>query len=400
MIAFTLTQAVEEPREAIDNDWASPGHVHGLVLMAATGIGIFLCYKVATPFLSVFAWALALAVLFTPLQIRLENRLGWPSVAAGLTVIVIGLMVVIPLTFALQSLVVQAAQGAKLIESNVQTGEWRNALENQPFLQPIAETIEQHLDLPGAINLLSNWLSMIAMSVVKGSVFQGIEFCITFYLLFFFLRDRNRALDLLRSLSPLSDAEMSKLFVRVTDTIYATIYGTLVVASVQGFLGGMMFWCLGLPAPFLWGVVMALLAVVPMVGSLFVWLPAAIFLATEGSWGKALILVLWGMMVVGTIDNLIRPILVGNRLKLHTALAFISVVGGLLFFGPAGLILGPVTLTVTQSLLNVWPKRRSAIPILANANFTASMNPGVLGRSESIAISRFENEGGAIGLPR
>lgn len=145
---------------------------------------------------------------------------------------------------------------------------------------------------------------------------------------------------------------------------------------------------------------MALLAVVPMVGSLFVWLPAAIFLATEGSWGKALILVLWGMMVVGTIDNLIRPILVGNRLKLHTALAFISVVGGLLFFGPAGLILGPVTLTVTQSLLNVWPKRRSAIPILANANFTASMNPGVLGRSESIAISRFENEGGAIGLPR
>ena len=401
MRPIKFTQSSEASREAVDNDWASPSHVHALVLMAATGIGIYLCYRVAAPFLSAIAWAMALAVLFTPLQVRLEKKLKWPSFAAGLSVVVIGIIVVIPLMFAVQSLVAQAAQGAELIESNVQTGEWRraleNALENQPFIQPLAETIEQHLDLPGAINALSTWLSRMAMSIVKGSVFQVVEFCITFYLLFFFLRDRNRALELLRSLSPLSNDDMSRLLVRVGDTIYATIYGTLVVSSLQGFLGGMMFWCLELPAPLLWGVVMALLAMVPMVGSLFVWLPAAMFLAVEGNWGKALILVLWGMMVVGTIDNLIRPILVGNRLKLHTALAFVSAVGGLLVFGPAGLVLGPVMLTVTQSLLDVWSKDRPLNPVRNSGTLVALKKSNGSNGPESIALSRFENEGGACG---
>lgn len=131
---------------------------------------------------------------------------------------------------------------------------------------------------------------------------------------------------------------MDRLFERVSNTIHATVYGTLESAAAQGLLGGLMFWWLGLSAPLLWGVVMALLAIVPVLGAFVVWVPAALVLALEGSWGKALILVLWGMLVVGTIDNLLRPILVGKRLEQHTVLAFISVVGGLLLFGPAGLI--------------------------------------------------------------
>ena len=150
---------------------------------------------------------------------------------------------------------------------------------------------------------------------------------------------------------------MDRLFARVGDTIYATIYGTLAVSAVQGLLGGLMFWWLGLPAPLLWGVVMALLAVVPVLGAFVVWIPAALFLALDGSWGKALILTVWGMIVVGGIDNLLRPILVGNRLKLHTILAFMSVVGGLILFGSAGLILGPLALTVTTVLLGIWRSR-------------------------------------------
>jgi predicted PurR-regulated permease PerM len=163
----------------------------------------------------------------------------------------------------------------------------------------------------------------------------------------------------MNALSPLTPVEMQRLYARVSDTIHATVYGTLAVSSVQGLLGGLMFWWLGLPAPLLWGVVMALLAVVPVVGAFVVWIPAALFLGIEGSWGKALILALWGMLVVGTVDNLLRPILVGNRLKLHTALAFMSVVGGLLLFGPAGLILGPVTLTATMVLLETWSNRNA-----------------------------------------
>jgi predicted PurR-regulated permease PerM len=118
-----------------------------------------------------------------------------------------------------------------------------------------------------------------------------------------------------------------------------------------------MFWWLGLPAPFLWGLMMSLLAIVPMLGASIIWAPAALFLALEGNIGSALMLTVWGLLIISTIDNLLRPIVVGNRLKLHTVLAFLSVVGGLLLFGTAGLILGPVTLTITIGLLESWFNR-------------------------------------------
>ena len=154
--------------------------------------------------------------------------------------------------------------------------------------------------------------------------------------------------------------DMNRLFDGVIDTIHATLYGTLVVAVVQGTLGGLMFWWLGLPAPLLWGIVMGLLAVVPVLGAFVIWIPAAIFLVLEGSGGKALLLTLWGGIVVGGIDNLLYPMLVGRRLKMHTVLAFISIVGGLIVFGLSGLILGPVIFTVTRLLLKIWSSRNAA----------------------------------------
>jgi predicted PurR-regulated permease PerM len=341
----------------VADDWGSRTHVQTSVLMMATAFGLYLCYRLSVPFLPELAWALALAVLFTPFQRRLECTLKHPSLAAAVAVLVIGLMVAVPAAFVGQRLVEQAAIGAELIETKVKSGEWRRAVEAQPRLAPIADRIERQLDLPGSLKALATWLSTIAGSLVKGSVLQVVGFCLTFYLLFFFLRDRQTALHGLRYLSPLSAVDMDRLFRRVADTIYATVYGLLAVSSVQGVLGGLMFWWLGLSAPLLWGVVMALLAVVPVLGAFVVWVPAALFLALEGSWGKALILAVWGAIVVGSIDNFLRPILVGNRLNLHTVLAFISVVGGLVLFGPAGLILGPVALTVTAVLLDVWRAR-------------------------------------------
>ncbi len=336
------------------NDWGSRSHVQTLVLMVVTAFGLYLCYRLAAPFLPALAWALALAVLFSSFQQWLESKLKHPNLAAAVSVLVISLIVVVPATFVGQRLVLEAAKGAELIETKINSGEWRRALEAQPRLAPLAYRIEQELDLPGTLKTLAAWLSNTAGSIVKRSAFQLVNFCLTFYLLFFFLRDRRAALQSLRSLSPLTEAEMDRLFGRVADSIHATIYGTLAVACVQGLLGGLMFWWLGLPAPLLWGVVMGLLAVVPVLGAFVVWIPAALFLALEGSWGKALLLTVWGVIVVGTVDNLLYPILVGNRLKLHTVLAFMAVVGGLILFGPAGLILGPLALTVTMVLLEIW----------------------------------------------
>lgn len=344
----------------------TPSHVQALVLVVATALGIYLCYRMTAPFVPALTAALALAVLFTPMQRWLEKKLKSPNLSAFISIVLIALIVVVPLVFVGQHLVVQAVNGAELIQTKVSSGGWRQLLEAQPRVAPIIRQIDQQLNLPETVKDLTTWLSTAAGSVLKGSLYQIIGVALTFYLLFFFLRDGRSALKSLGSLMPLSKSEIIQMFNRVHDTIFATIYGTLAVSSVQGFLGGMMFWFLGLSAPLLWGVVMAVLAVVPVLGAFIVWVPAVVFLALEGSWGKALILLLWGVLVVGTIDNLLRPILVGNRLKLHTVPVFISVVGGLIVFGPSGLILGPIVLTITIVMLEIWNQRhmtRLANPI-------------------------------------
>lgn len=339
---------------SIAGDTDSRRHLVTAVLAVATAGGVYLSCRMAVPFLSALVWALTLAVLFAPVQTWLELKLRRPALAAALAVVLISLSVGALATFVGQRLIRQAAAGAELIDAKVKSGEWRSVLATQPRLSALADRIERQLDLPGAAKSLATGLSTAAQTFVKGSVVQAVSFFLTFYLLFFFLRDRAAILASCRSLSPLPAAATTALFARIRDTIYATVYGTLAVASVQGLLGGLMFWWLGLAAPLLWGLVMALLAVVPMVGAFVVWIPAALFLALDGSVGKAVILTLWGALVVGTIDNLLRPVLVGKRLKLHTVLVFISVVGGLIVFGASGLILGPVTLTITLALLETW----------------------------------------------
>jgi len=180
---------------------------------------------------------------------------------------------------------------------------------------------------------------------------------ITLFLLFFFFRDRKPALRALRHLVPLSRNESDEVFTRVEDTIFATLYGSVVVAFIQGALGGLIFSLLDLPAPLFWGVVMGLLAIVPMLGTFVIWLPAAMFLAIQGEWGKALILVAWGAIVIALVDNLVYPLLVGKRLRLHAALVFIAIVGGIFLFGAAGVVLGPLVLSITDALIEVWRRR-------------------------------------------
>jgi len=341
------------------NDWGSPVHVHALVLMVATGIGVYLCYWMTVPFLPALAWALALAVLFVPLHRRIESRLKRPTLAAMFSVLAVALIVVVPAIFVANEIVGQAVEGADSVRILVESGRWRHAFDAHPQIAPIGHWLEKHFDLPGLIQSAASWLTSAASGFVQGSVVQVIGIVLTFYILFYFLRDRSVALQLLRSLSPLSRADMNRLFSDVFNTVNATVYGTLAVAVVQGTLGGLMFWWLGLPVPLLWGLVMGLFAVVPVLGAFIIWMPAAVFLLLDGSPWKALVLTVWGAVVVGGIDNLLYPMLVGNRLKMHTFVAFVSIVGGLIVFGGSGLILGPVIFTVTRFLLEIWRSRNA-----------------------------------------
>jgi len=152
------------------------------------------------------------------------------------------------------------------------------------------------------------------------------------------------------------------LLERIRSMVHATVFGSLTVACIQGLLGGLMFWIMGLPSPLLWGAVMGLFAIVPVMGTFVVWLPAAVLLAAQGSWLKAVILSLWGLLVVSMIDNLLYPILVGAEIRIHTALVFLAIAGGLALFGVSGLVLGPVVLVTAIGLVDVLSTRSSNNP--------------------------------------
>jgi predicted PurR-regulated permease PerM len=177
------------------------------------------------------------------------------------------------------------------------------------------------------------------------------------FFLFYFLRDQEAVLQSVRSLLPLSTAETSELFAWIVDTIHGTLCGTVLVGVVQGLLGGLMFWWLGLNAPVFWGLVMGILCILPVVGASLVWGPATLLLVLGGYWGKAIVLASWGAIVIGLIGNLLYPILLGRRLRLHTVSVFIAMVGGLLVFGACGFFLGPVVLAATLALAGMWRAR-------------------------------------------
>jgi predicted PurR-regulated permease PerM len=331
--------------------------VHTLVLLAVTFGAIWLSWRMTLPFLPALTLAGTLAILAAPLDRWLDSRLKRPSLASALSVLVVAAIVVVPAVLVAQRLFVEAASGVAALQGMFKEGSWQEALSGHPRLTAIAVAVTDYADLSGGLEAAAGWLTQNGAALVRGSVMQLAGLVLTFYLLFYALRDRAEALAFLSGLSPLSRAEWRELCRRSADTVHATIYGTLVVAAVQGVLGGLMFWVLGLPAALLWGVVMGLLAIVPVLGAFVVWIPAALFLAANGSWEKAIVLALWGGIVVSTIDNLLYPMLVGKKLRMHTVPTFIAIVGGLMVFGATGVILGPLVLTATALLLDVCNKR-------------------------------------------
>ena len=331
-----------------------------LALAVASIAGILLCALVAWPFLGAITWALTLAILFAPLHERVENFVRHPNLAALLSTAMVIIVVVVPAAFVVERLITEAATGIQSLQVRIEGGELQVLLDSHPALAPFGAWLDRQFDLPSMMSAIATWLSNLGAVFVKGSLLQVVEVLITFYLLFYFLRDRLAAKAMIMAWLPLTKSETEHLLRRVVETVQATVYGTLAVAAIQGTLGGLMFWALGLPTPLLWGLVMGLLSIVPVLGAFIVWIPAALLLLLEGSWVRALILAAWGGLVVGSIDNVLRPMFVGNRLRLHTIPAFISIIGGLLLFGAPGFILGPLAATMTMLVLEFWTRHEAS----------------------------------------
>ena len=261
-----------------------------VILTFGVILGLVLCYFVAIPFVPAIVGSFTLSVIFVPLDARIRMTVGSVGLSAAATVTVVALVVVVPAFVVIGTLLNEADRSAALIRSLIDSETWSHAIESRPRLAPLLRLINERFDIPELVKASTSWLAGWSGAFVQGSISGTVSLMLTFYFLFYLLRDREAIRAAVEEALPLSEAEFSRLADRVVNTINATVLGMAAVAILQGFLGGVMFWWLGLPAYLFWGVLMGLLAVVPFLGAFVIWAPAALFLALAGDLTSAAIL--------------------------------------------------------------------------------------------------------------
>lgn len=318
-----------------------------LLFLLIVSVGFLLILK---PFFGTIFWACAITVIFYPLQQRLLKFLnGRTNSSALLTLTACILIVVLPVTFLISSVI---AEGANVYDK-LESGEINPAqyIEQVRTAFPaVQQTLERvGLDVAkikeGALSVTMSsgkWLAQNALNIGQNTFKLLLNICLMLYLTFFLLRDGNYLLELLIRALPLGDARERMLFAKFGEVTRATIKGNLVIAVIQGTLGGLIFWVLGIPGALLWGVVMAVLSLIPAVGPAIVWAPVALYLFATGDNVKAIILIAFGAGVIGLVDNILRPILVGRDTKLPDYIVLLSTLGGLGLFGINGFVIGPL----------------------------------------------------------
>ena len=337
--------------------WLARERAPALVFAALAAAVAYLSWLLVEPLMGPIAGALALAVVALPVHAWLVRHLKYRSLAAALAMLLVAVVILVPAAYAVRQISQEAVAAANLVQAAVKDGRWRGFVDRNPRLAAGIDWLDGRVDLEEQLGKLSGHVPLAAQKIMSGSLSFAVGAGVALFLLFFFLRDRENMLRAMGGLLPLSAGESAKMFTRVNDTIYAIIYGTVAVALVQGALGGLMFWWLDLHAPLLWGSAMAVMSIVPMVGTAIVWGPAAVYLLLQGDLDKALILVAWGFLVIGLVDNILKPAIVKGRLHAHIVPVFVSIVGGLAAFGAAGVIIGPVILSLALALIDIWRDR-------------------------------------------
>ena len=339
-------------------------NVRLIALMAITAIALYVCWLIVRPFVAVLAWATVLVIVFYPVHKQLAQRIKRPSLCALLSTTLVILIVVLPLV---------------LLTAAV-TDELTGVVRNMPtYMEHLRDPssgvpgrvyywIQQRMgvDAAGLQDFLGEQLKNYGSAIVGRSV--GImgnlvsAIVKTFFVIitmYYMFRDGEKIVGALPEVLPLSVEQSEEFIARINQVIGASVYGVVSIAFLQGVLGGLAFWILGVPSPLLWGVVMAILCMIPLAGSFFVWGPAAIYLMLTGHLTKGIILVIWGALVISTVDNILRPKLMQNQTKLHELLVLFAVLGGISMFGLLGIVLGPVILAITLGLLDTFKVKPS-----------------------------------------
>lgn len=340
-----------------------------LVTSLVLGVALF---KIVQPFLGPLLWAIFISFLLYPLHVRLSARLrNKPQWSAALLTVLTFIVIIGPLTALSAAFAAQVGDLAQLVQDRVSEQTMGNVLNltNVPWVQRGLDWLNSVFDIDLA--QIRTWIAqgsregLQSLASLGGRAFIGavgtvIGFVMMLFVLFFFIRDGAEMIGTLRELIPMSDIHKAKLFDHLAAVTRAMVYGTGLTALIQGALVGLAFLIVGLPSPVVFGVIAALLSLLPFGGTAFVWGPAVVVLAVQGRWGAAIFLLVWGALLVSLVDNIVRPMLVSGRAKVGTLTVFIGVLGGLAAFGAIGLFLGPVVLALIIALIRFMLEIRRA----------------------------------------
>lgn len=316
----------------------------------------YLVYRIFHPFLVPLTWAAILAVAFQPVHCRILKRVR-PGMAAFLSMLGVTLILIVPAIFITIAFVNEGIAAARALKNAQDAGNlpvmekvelyWNHAAKRFPAL---SEYDPKDL-MQTAAEKAGGFLAGKLGSVFKNIAVFFFDLFVLMFALFYLFRDGHGLVEMIRKLLPFEESRRNHMLHQTKELIHASVTSHLLIAATQGFLGGLAFAILGVPSPVFWGVVMAFLSLLPVVGSWLIWLPAAILLMATGHLAKGIILIGIGAGLISLADNFMRPWLLSGSARMNGLIIFVSVIGGLAVFGTLGIVLGPVVVALAYSMM-------------------------------------------------
>lgn len=332
------------------------GSIARWFFLAMSLIVAFLFWKIIEPFAITIITAVIITILVTPAERRLRAIIKRPHLSAFIVVVCIVLLIVGPLTLAGFLMVQQALD---IVKDTIANPEWvaNFHISQMPLFNILPSVVQEYLatfKISSVFGAIAQWVTVNLPSVFAGGATLVLKFSIFLLCVYFFLVERERIYEELTALSPLQDSVDRNLVSRMVETVRGVVFGSLIVALIQGAVATIGFTIFGVPGPFIWGAVVVIAAQIPMLGTAAVTVPAAIYLLLTGNLIGGFGLLIWAGVAVGLVDNLVQPYIVGGRTKMHALLILLSMLGGLQYFGPIGFILGPTILAAFLVVLELY----------------------------------------------
>lgn len=340
-----------------------------MLLVILTLLG-YLSYQIISPFLVPISWAVVFSIVFYPVYAFISRHIKVKSIASSITVFIVVVIIIGPIIYVSLVLVAElrkigeyahAAEGTELIRSLF----WK--IKSSPQYASISSLVGEQ-NMPTVEEIMANLANLGKGLAEKLSVEVTnllsvvIDFLFMTFTIFFLFRDGPNFLNKVRDYMPFSEEQKSRLTKQVKAMVASTVYGGVTVAVIQGFLGGLAFYVIGFASPVLWGITMSIVSFIPLLGTLGVWGPAAIYLLIRGEYLTGAGLIFYGAFVIGLVDNFLRPLLIGSRTKMPTIIIFFSVLGGIEAFGIIGLIMGPLIMAVFISVFEIFRHVKDECP--------------------------------------